>query len=94
MFNKIVNISDSIAASQTVLAQHSRTIEQHKIISSLHNEGKVIALQLMPVHCRVSGNETADTLAKKGSLIDLHSNINLSIHFGQTMHTEFHENTK
>jgi Ribonuclease HI len=68
IFKKIVILSGSKAAIQAMSWPNScKTIECHKIISSLHNDAKVISLHWIPLHSTISRNKTADMIAKNRS---------------------------
>ena len=76
VISKIVILSDSITTTQAMSwLNNSRTTETHELIS-LHNGGKIIALQWISSYCEISGNETtANLLPRKRSLIDYHQHI-------------------
>ena len=60
----VIYFSDYKAPIQVVPQPNSsRTTECPKLIHSLHNEDKVIALQLILSHCGISNSETTDFLA-------------------------------
>ena len=56
----------------------SKIQEIQCMILQIQNLGITIALQYIPAHCGISGNERADILAKKGSEIKQKSKINFS----------------
>lgn len=48
------------------------------MLTQLQKVNKIVHLQWIPAHCGVMGNETADTLAKKGTTIKQKSKFNFS----------------
>lgn len=72
-FNKAVIFCDSKAAILAVAnLQDPKTVqvkEIQEIIKSIQEKNKKIAIQWIPAHCGLDGNEKADFLAKKGTKI-------------------------
>lgn len=72
-FQNAVILSDSSSAIMALT--HNQTIQDHRIIEAkncirmLKNLNRNVVLQWIPAHCGVEGNEKADMLAKKGTLI-------------------------
>jgi Ribonuclease HI len=68
---KVVILSDSTSAIQAIgntnITQSKQIQETRNMIKHLHSLNKLIVLQWIPSHCGLYGNETADTLAKKGT---------------------------
>jgi len=73
-FERAVIFSDSKAAilsagsTETVISTEVRDCRQ-ALIRQLKAKHKQIALQWIPGHCQIAGNEHADKLAKKGAKI-------------------------
>jgi len=72
-FERAVIFSDSEAAilsagsTETVMSTEARVCQV--LIRQLKAKHKQIALQWIPGHCQIAGNEHADALAKKGAKI-------------------------
>lgn len=66
----VVIISDSRAALQTITncyEEHPVALRILRIVKELHRKGTSVALQWVPSHKGVRGNERADTLAKQAT---------------------------
>ncbi|KAI5738059.1 hypothetical protein M8J77_002519 [Diaphorina citri] len=72
-FERAVILSDSKAAIQSITnCSEDPSVEIREIrsiIKQLQNQKKTIALQWVPAHCGLAGNDNADYLAKKGTSI-------------------------
>lgn len=72
-FDKAVIFCDSKAAISAICNLQDPKIvpvkETQEIIRSLQQKNKKIAIQWIPAHCDLDGNEKADSLAKKGTKI-------------------------
>jgi ribonuclease HI len=72
-FERAVIFSDSKAAilsaasTETKIPTDARDCQD--LIQQLKGKHKQIALQWIPGHCQITGNEQADVLAKKGAKI-------------------------
>jgi len=72
-FKRAVIFSDSkasilsAASTETVISTEARDCQD--LIRQLKGKHKQIALQWIPGHCQITGNEKADVLAKKGAKI-------------------------
>ncbi|KAJ4439355.1 hypothetical protein ANN_07477 [Periplaneta americana] len=81
-YNKAVILSDSKAAIQGICSnatkKSTKIRECYKMLTKLQKVNKIVHLQWIPAHCGVMGNETADTLAKKGTTIKQKSKFNFS----------------
>ena len=63
-YNKVVFLSDSLSALQSTPAE-KRTRQLRESFENLASTSTV-ALQWIPAHCGIKGNENADRLAKEG----------------------------
>ena len=72
-FKKAVFLVDSKSAIQSIASNRQpidSTVKETKdAINLLSKQGKTIILQWIPSHVGISGNETADLLAKKGTTL-------------------------
>ncbi|KAJ4446881.1 hypothetical protein ANN_13581 [Periplaneta americana] len=81
-FTNAVILSDSKAAILSINKTGHPYTEQinncQKILATLKERGKTVALQWIPGHCNLHGNEQADTLAKKGANLKINPRKPLS----------------
>ena len=73
-FAKVVILSDSQAAISSIGNYiqppiNNYVLDSRRIIKSLTQLNKAVALQWIPAHCGITGNEAADFLAKKATNI-------------------------
>nr|XP_042896147.1 uncharacterized protein LOC122268996 [Parasteatoda tepidariorum] len=72
-FSNVVILSDSKAALCSIESMHCPSncdvLKCQDAIRKLHHFGKTVALQWIPGHCDIAGNERADVLAKRGTRI-------------------------
>jgi len=72
-FKKAVLLVDSKAVIQAIASNKQATSqilnEARKTIKLLNRQGKGVVYQWVPSHVGIHGNETADLLAKKGTLL-------------------------
>ncbi|XP_015915700.2 uncharacterized protein [Parasteatoda tepidariorum] len=74
LFDKAVSFSDSQAAILAI-ANYSQApgslsiVKCRSLMAEIGEKYKTIALQWIPSHCGIPGNEKADVLAKKGCLV-------------------------
>uniref|UniRef100_A0A8D9AVJ4 RNase H type-1 domain-containing protein n=1 Tax=Cacopsylla melanoneura TaxID=428564 RepID=A0A8D9AVJ4_9HEMI len=68
-FNQAVILSDSKAAIQAIISTSENTSDKIREVRAILKQprqlGKAIAIQWVPAHCGLEGNEKADALAKK-----------------------------
>ncbi|KAL1447160.1 hypothetical protein WDU94_012235 [Cyamophila willieti] len=81
-FNQAVILSDSKAAIQAIVNTNENTSDKIReiraILKQLRQLKKIIAIQWVPAHCGLEGNEKADVLAKKGTKILATPQTNIS----------------
>ena len=56
-----------MGSTETEISTEAR--DCHDLIRQIKGKHKQIALQWIPEHCQIAGNEQADVLAKKGAKI-------------------------